>query len=68
MQMQHNMLGKDMIDLKSHEFSHQTVDDDNNDNNKTNIYTGYTLQQVKTAIINVCHVPYALMLLVYSEK
>ena len=33
----------------------------NNDSNKTNIYTGYTLQQVKTAVINVCPVPYALM-------
>ena len=29
----------------------------NNNNNKTNIYTGYTLQQVKTAVINVCPVP-----------
>ena len=33
----------------------------NNNNNKTNIYTGCTLQQVKTAVINVYPVPYALM-------
>ena len=32
----------------------------NNNNYKTNIYTGYTLQQVKTAVIKVCYVPYAL--------
>ena len=31
--------------------------------NKTNFYTGYTLQRVKTAVINVCPVPYALMLI-----
>ena len=30
--------------------------DTNNNNDKTNIYTGYTLQQVKTAVINVCPV------------
>ena len=42
-----------------------------NNDNKANIYAGYTLQQVKTAVINVCPVPYALIFTiknVYSYK